>query len=438
MQKKVFALALVLMLAVASVASAVTLTPVLENVRRPDYVDESEFIIAQDADSRLYGVYNTAGEVVVPFEYGYMDDEKFGHFEVINEEGLNNHALVNGKGEKVIDFQYAAFEIISPKYCAAVTLEPTDGEVYDYAGGFAGNGEHYLVTAYDIYDLTTGSRLGSLERSQYERAAAHGDYLWVEDREGNIAVYDSTLARQDVQAKYLTSAYETVSGDCVAISNGQVVLENCSSVSEDSDTQTLRVWRDGKVGLCDLNGNMLIPAEYDSVGIVRLGYAPVEQGDLYGLYDINAGKLVVPCQYTDVPYTMAGGIARYECNGYVLVQQDEKYGFCDLNGNVTCEIKYAKNAVTLHGASFSVTDMDGSLYLVAADGVQTKLEGVTEINKYSGGLGDLLIATKGDKSGVIDWHGEEVLPFEYASYDLSITDSGSAVIVDETVYAVAR
>lgn len=60
--------------------------------------------------------------------------------------------------------------------------EPTESEDYDYSGGFLGGGEHYVVTAYDVYDLEAGQKVGSLSREDCDTAVPHGDYLYVEDR----------------------------------------------------------------------------------------------------------------------------------------------------------------------------------------------------------------------------------------------------------------
>ena len=443
MQKNRLSLSLILtialLFALPGIASAVSLNPVQENLYRPEYIDRTEYILVQDQDSRLYGVYDTAGQQIIPSEYGYLDSLSYGYFEAINEEGLNNHALLSAAGEEIIDYQYAAFEMLSPKFCAAVVLEPTEGEMYDYAGGLLGGGEHYLVTRYDVYNLETAAMIGSLERAQYQQAMVHGNWLYIEDREGNAKIYDETLTPLDVEVQYLSCAYEVSDDNLVRLSDGKVILEDCSNFSEDLDSNTLRVWRSSGVGLCDLEGNPLIPAEYEKIGMVYGHYAPVVQDGLMGLYDLAAGALVVPCEYDDIPYTMAGGEARYEFNGYVLVKKDDKLGFSNTSGEITCEIKYPANTVTQHGCSLSVVDMDGSLHLIAGDGVQTKLD-VSEIDKYSSGLGDLLIVSKDEKSGVIDWHGEEVLPLEYASYDLLITESGSAVLDQSagTLYGVTR
>ena len=52
--------------------------------------------------------------------------------------------------------------------------------------------QHYVVTAYDVYDLEAGQKVGSLSREDCDTAVPHGDYLYVEDRQEVIHVYDKT------------------------------------------------------------------------------------------------------------------------------------------------------------------------------------------------------------------------------------------------------
>ena len=423
-------LILVLALCMPTMALGVTLETVLDDVGDIECVDETNYLIVQSNDTRLYGLYNTAGEQLMPCEYGFLGHAGYGFFEAINEEGLNNHALLSENGSVVIDYNYAAFELFNERWGAAVILEETDGEVYDYSGGFLGGGTHYLVTRYDIYDLAAAKLVGSLEREQYNRCTPYGDYLFIEDRNDQITVYDANLTALDIKVEYLHKGYDVVDGNAVCVADGKVIRENCTNISYDSSTGLIKVWgKNAGVGLYESEGNELIPCEYDSIGMVYDGYAPVELNGMTGLYDIKGGKLAVPCEYDDVKYFGLGTINRYMHNGYACVEKDGKVGFVDANGNVTCEIKYASGAVTQHGCSLSVTDMDGSVYLIAGDGTQTKTD-FDEISEYSGGDGSLLVVTKGDASGLVDWHGEEVLPLEYKSYDLEITDNADAVIVD--------
>lgn len=77
-----------------------------------------------------------------------------------------------------------------------------------------------MVTAYDVYDLEAGQKVGSLSREDCDTAVPHGDYLYVEDRQEVIHVYDKTLTPVDVEVTSLYNAYDEVDGNAVCLSDG--------------------------------------------------------------------------------------------------------------------------------------------------------------------------------------------------------------------------
>lgn len=416
----------------AALAENTTLTAVELNVDSLEYVDESRCLIARDADTRLYGLYSTAGEAMIPCEYGLLADAGYGFFEAINDDGLNSHALLRESGEAVTGWEYAAFEVLNERWGLAVTLEPTESEDYDYSGGFLGGGEHYVVTAYDVYDLEAGQKVGTLSREACDTAIPHGDYLYVEDRQDVIHVYDKALAPVEAEVTSLYNAYGEADGNAVCLSDGRVIAEDAYSAYEDTESGYIKVNGSNGIRLVDAEGNVLVPEGFDSIGVVYDGYVTVEQNDLYGLYDLAGGRLAVPCEYDEIHYFGLATVYRYVHNGFVCVEKDGKVGFVDTDGQVTCELKYGAAGVTQHGCTLTVTDLDGSIYIVAADGTQTKTD-FDEVDEYSGGDGSLLIVGKGDAYGIADWHGNLVLPLEYKSYELTITDFADAVIVGDTL-----
>lgn len=65
-------LILVLALCMPTMALGVTLETVLDDVGDIECVDETNYLIVQSNDTRLYGLYNTAGEQLMPCEYGFL------------------------------------------------------------------------------------------------------------------------------------------------------------------------------------------------------------------------------------------------------------------------------------------------------------------------------------------------------------------------------
>ena len=79
--KKIVAAALaaaLMLLCLTALGEETVLTPVELNVDSLEYVDETHYLIARDADSRLYGLYNTDGEMLIPCEYGLLAYADFG------------------------------------------------------------------------------------------------------------------------------------------------------------------------------------------------------------------------------------------------------------------------------------------------------------------------------------------------------------------------
>ncbi len=73
-------LILVLALCMPTMALGVTLETVLDDVRDIECVDETNYLIVQSNDTRLYGLYNTAGEQLMPCEYGFLGHAGYGFF----------------------------------------------------------------------------------------------------------------------------------------------------------------------------------------------------------------------------------------------------------------------------------------------------------------------------------------------------------------------
>lgn len=117
--KKIVAVMLaaaMLLVCLVALGEGAVLMPVELNVDSLEYVDGTHYLIARDADSRLYGLYNTDGEMLIPCEYGLLAYADYGFFEAINEDGLNTHALLRADGQAVTGWEYAAFEVLSEKW----------------------------------------------------------------------------------------------------------------------------------------------------------------------------------------------------------------------------------------------------------------------------------------------------------------------------------
>ena len=197
------------------------------------------------------------------------------------------------------------------------------------------------------------------------------------------------------------------------------------SFSDDYATPELVTYREnGRYGLKDAQGNVVMEPSYFSINEFYGDYAMVYDGNKYGLID-RTGKLVVPMQYDSIrrnyygPYDPKTGEQSYPAAGYFCVVSDKKVGFVNSNGEVTCEPKYSEKILDIYGAAALYTDMENQMHLLSADNVDTIVD-YKYFHCMDGSSGLLFKATSEDnKYGVVDWHGNVVLPCEYTSIYLS-------------------
>ena len=424
--------------AVAEETAAITLTQAGTFSSYADFEDDCANIIDTN-DEYLEGVFDVQGNVLVPCEYVSLSDYGVcSYYTVQNEDGVNKMGAVNAAGEMVMPMEYGNIDFLSEKWGLGVKLEVTDTEPYDYQALFGD--ENYIVTAYDVYDLATGALAGTLSREQLNSVEAYGDYLYVEDRSGVISVYDAALSKVG-EVDSLYEAYASTDEGVVSLSTGEVVVPGYRFYA-DLGHGLLAVSNDEyMVGVADLEGNLVADCVYDSVYEYDiLGYARVSHEDKYGLIDLE-GNLVVPCEYDGIERVNYGGDYVYALNGYACVEVADRYGYVALNGEVTCEPTYVSDTVI--GLSMIVPDITGQLCIVAADGVVTPTD-YAEFAPYPGGDGMMLKAKNSEEMwGLIDWHGNVILDFEYDySSAILIAPDGSAVLVDTddgmVAYTVSR
>lgn len=310
----------------------------------------------------------------------------------VNVDELNYMGAFDMNGTPIIPFQYGVIDVLNENWAAAIVLENATAEQYDYSSY---SGGYYLITAVDIYNLASGTCVANLTRAQYGDAYAIEDIVNIMDRtSGVVSAYD---AQFNVLGTNLRNTYD----DTYATEPFQTFREN------------------GQYGLKDAAGNVILPPSYQSIYDFRYGYAPVYDGTHESLIDEN-GTLVVPLEFDNVktmsnmPVDENNYSMGYTAYGYFCIQQDDKIGYVNDQGVVTCEPKYSKNIVNIQGISLTYTDMEGKQHILAADGVDTVIDGYERVAALSYMSGVYYKTTSADyKYGVIDWHGNEIFPCEY-------------------------
>lgn len=408
MKKIVSALLAVLLVLGMSGAMAATVTEVSTIEGMPSVISGTNLMYNRGENG--CALIDINGNALTADEYYYDFYQYHGHLTVTKTGGeeLASSGLLALDGSVAVPFQYSEVEVINENWALGVMLVVADGEEYDYSSW--SSDDKYLIESVDVYYLPEKKLMTTLTRDQYGEADAYGQYLNICDRQGKVTGYDSAFNvvgapsythKFDYVAEALTSfqndeylcGLKTVGGEVLVEAQFEHLYPEVYSLANG----LVRFGKDGKYGLIDLEGNIVIPAEYDNIVITSNGvYEPTET-------------------------------YRYVCGGYICVEKDNKIGYVDLSGNVTCDVSIDDDTSYNYGMTSLIEDND-KYSIAAADGVITKLKGYDAVYvlEHSGGR---YYEVRNDKSdyGVIDWHGEIVVPLEYDN--ISMMGDGQHILV---------
>ena len=404
-------LAVICFLAAMTMSTAaladITVTPTGKSFTDTGWIDGSNLMKAgsydgccmQDADGNaLTGTDYTRFE----YEHGYIKGRA-------RTEEVNNYGVLTQSGDLIIPCEYGDIRIENGSWALGIKLVLADANNYDYESWFSSEDKYFLIETVDVYHLTGDSAVlaGSFPRENFMDAEAEGDYIKIQNRaDETVTLYDGDF---------------------------QVVAQDLRSIYDDVEQaqEYVTFSENGQQGIADRDGNVLAAPAFRYVyDILEDGYVIVSTGDKEGMIDLT-GNVVVPAEYDHIQrnYYGAADYAGYVAAGYVACDRDGKTAFCDLNGNETMEAKYAKDNVDVYGASALLTDMEGNVRLLAADGVETVLDQAhsdAKVLYYANGL----LYTFTDENynyGLMAWHGHELLPAQYNSIKLS--GDGSMLLV---------
>ena len=236
---------------------------------------------------------------------------------------------------------------------------------------------------------------------------------------------------------------------------------------ENSDTKqniwfeenVLRVSRNGKYGLIDLDGKEIVPCDYDeiiSLNGVKNEFLIKKAGNI-GLVN-EKGQTIIPAVYKEIRTLKEGYTSEY-----IIINENDQYGIIGTSGNILIEPKYEEVKYLNSSTMFAVKE--GGIWklfntsdssIVIEDGYEDIIEvknendvtivkegkyGVINISnkeeiitadyedlKYAFSI--YYIAKKDGKYGIINTENQEVIPFEYLN--MVCIGNGSFIQADKT------
>lgn len=193
---------------------------------------------------------------------------------------------------------------------------------------------------------------------------------------------------------------------------------------------SLLIQKDGKVGLANNQGNVIIECEYESITALTNkytdGYIVKNSEGKLGAISVSKEQLL-ECKYEDIKHVCG--------NDMYVVKEDGKWKITNKAGDKTIDIDYA-----------DVTYVSSDL-IVARSGDNFGIFGIDKTEKVKAeyqsiefAFSDNFIAKKGDKFGVINAAGEELVPFEYSA--ISVNEKANCLFAkkadDNNTYLIDR
>lgn len=160
----------------------------------------------------------------------------------------------------------------------------------------------------------------------------------------------------------------------------------------------IRVYKDGKWGFIDMNGNEVISCQYDDIDEFSEGLVRVKKDDKYGFID-QKGNEVVLCQYQS--------LGRFK-KGITFAEKDDKYGFIDQKGRVVVPFMY--DDIGCFSEELVRVKKDGKWGFVDEQGkevIPCQFDGAFDFTEDRAGV------CKEDKWCYIDRNGQTIEPFYY-------------------------
>lgn len=208
-----------------------------------------------------------------------------------------------------------------------------------------------------------------------------------------------------------------------------------------NEENVLKVEKDGKYGLINLDGTELLSCSYDKIDTLKgvKNSILVQKDGKYGLVN-NRGDRIIENEYTEI-----SSLTDDYTNGYIVKNAESKFGIISINKDVILECKY-DDIKHVCGNDLYIAKINGKWMITNKAGDKTSdmsyddityLTSDTIIAKQNGKYGiygtdksekvkseyqsieyifsDYYIAKKDDKYGVINSSGNALVQFEYSS-----------------------
>lgn len=247
------------------------------------------------------------------------------------------------------------------------------------------------------------------ELGSYVIDPSYGEMIVIPNLKSDVFIctYDVNYQNGEYKTKALNSKNEQIYNEYEYINVLQSLDSNNNLVI---DSNVLLVKKDGKYGLISIAGKQVLPTQYDeivSISGIENAYK-IKKDDKYGIAN-NEGKIVIEPKYLDIDV-----LGKDNKSGFIVKNEDKKYGIVDYSNNVVLNFKY-DSIKKVFGNNLYVVKQDGKEKLVSKDNDNVLNGDYDTIEQVLNSQENAVIFSKSGKFGIMKLSGEVEMSPKYDS-----------------------
>lgn len=241
-----------------------------------------------------------------------------------------------------------------------------------------------------------------------------------------ICTYEVNYETEEYKTKVLNSKNEEI------FTNYQKVEAIPNSDEGNNlwyEDNVLKVEKEGKYGLIDLNGKELLNTEYEEISVIKgiKSAIKIKKEGKYGVVN-NEGKVILKPQYKEIT-----NLGKDNKSGFIIKAENGKYGIVDYSGNPILNSNYDEIS-NIYGNDMYVVKKENRQILVKKGDIEVLTKGFNEIKEILKSPEGQVIYTRNNLYGVMKTTGEILIEPTYE--ELKETKSGIFIVKLNGKYSI--
>ncbi|MBR3254939.1 MAG: WG repeat-containing protein [Clostridia bacterium] len=270
--------------------------------------------------------------------------------------------------------------------------------------------EHGRITSKSYYTAFKDNKYGVIDSDGYLVVdPSYEEMIVIPNNKKDVflCTYDVNEETGEFKTKALNSNNDE-------ILKGYDLIETVSNKDENDniiiESNVLRVKKDGKYGLIDLDGKTLLNTEYEEITSLQgiTNSIKTKKDGKIGIVN-DEGKIILENKYADVT-----NLGKDDKSGFIVKNEDGKFGVVSYTGTQELEEKY-DDIEKIHKNDMFVVTESGTKKLINKDGTTVLETGFNKVIEIMQNKDNGIVFEKDGKQGVMNLAGEVTIPAEYES-----------------------